>query len=154
MYLTGYEDEEINDTGRMSYYNVKNIQVLESECERLQKELSDERLRAGDLIRDFNGQLDECVRIQKWRIVLAILLIIATVIAFIYVGKYNDMQEKYNSVQSAYDFYEQCAVIVGDDEKTYHSYGCSELETDDGFYIFNPKYAEWAGYEPCDVCQD
>lgn len=136
MFLRGYDDIEDMDMG---YYRKDNIALLEAECERLREALSKESQRAIELINDYN-------RAQIWRIVLAILLIISCIAGFICLNDYKD-------AQSAYDFYEQNAVIVGDDDKTYHSYGCSELETDDGFLIFNTNYAEWADYEPCDVCQ-
>lgn len=130
-----------------------NNYTPQDECRKLQDELRAERLRAAKLVDDFNEQLNECMRIQKWRIVLALLLILAVIVAWVYVGKYDTIQSKYDAIQSEYDFYHNGAAIVTEDGNYYHRYNCDKV-TADSYWIYNTEYAEWLGYEPCKYCWD
>lgn len=50
------------------------------------------------------------------------------------------------------NFYRNYAEIVPDDgTKTYHKYGCSKLDTSEGFWIYNSEAAD-GRYTKCKVC--
>ena len=49
------------------------------------------------------------------------------------------------------DFWQQYAVIVTEEGKKYHHYGCGHIEGRD-FYILNIDEAEAEGYTPCLDC--
>ena len=73
--------------------------------------------------------------------------------------KYLAESDKNSSMYDEYRFYHDYAVIVGDGETNYHSYGCSRLFDDygnmkaDGFWIYNINAAEGLDYDPCPECQ-
>ena len=49
-------------------------------------------------------------------------------------------------------FFDNYAEIVPDDgTRTYHKWGCSKLDTSDGFWIFNTAAAE-DDYKKCPTC--
>ena len=70
----------------------------------------------------------------------------------------NEWKEKYSAIYDEYEFYHDYAVIVGDGETNYHSYGCSRLFDNygnmkvDGFWIHNVYAAEGLDYDPCPEC--
>lgn len=53
------------------------------------------------------------------------------------------------------DFYDRSVVIIGDDgTETYHKYGCSKLDTSNGYWILNSEAADYRGYDKCSRCND
>ena len=71
-----------------------------------------------------------------------------------YVRELNDELKKENSENLAeHNFFRNHAVIIGNDNTNkYHKYGCSLLDTSDGFWIYNSKAAEGDGYKACSYC--
>lgn len=67
---------------------------------------------------------------------------------------YQDLKEEYDRVYRVACFYESYAVIVGDDDRYYHSHGCPDLDIF-SFYprIYNEFTARDRGYRPCPYCQ-
>lgn len=65
---------------------------------------------------------------------------------------YHELKLKYDRISGKADFYERYAVIVGNSNSYYHSYGCPDLD-DSYFYIFNTENARYQGYRPCPYCQ-
>ena len=114
-------------------------------------------------------------------IVLSILLLLSVIIIFVQNGKIvvqndkieylnlekrnltNEVSSLKNDIRELKDereyllkenrFFDDYAVIVGDDgTNKYHKYYCFELDTSDGFWIFNTEAAEGRGYYACPKC--
>ena len=50
-------------------------------------------------------------------------------------------------------FFDNYAEIIGDDgTNVYHKYGCSRLDTSDGFWIYNTGAAKNRRYSECPFC--
>lgn len=107
-------------------------------------------------------------------IILSLILIISVVLNVI---QYNDinylferkaeLESQVSSLEGDVDywetelsevgweltFYKDNAKIVGDDgSNKYHEYGCSDLDTSNGFWIFNTETAEARGHKKCPKC--
>ena len=65
---------------------------------------------------------------------------------------YQDLKLDYDRMYREASFFHDYAVIVGNSNRYYHSYGCSYLD-DSYFYIFNSENARYQGYRPCPHCQ-
>lgn len=68
-------------------------------------------------------------------------------------GEIEDLEdEKWDNWAKMF-FFDSYAEIVGDDgTKVYHKYGCTKLDTSDGFWIFNTEAAKGRGYTKCSSC--
>ena len=116
-------------------------------------------------------------RFTKFSItVIALALIIATVSTLCvlqYVNtqelkdEINDLERQVSTKQSTINrlenekwdnwaklnFFDSYAEIVGDDgTEVYHKWGCSKLDTSDGFWILNSDAAKGRGYTKCSHC--
>ena len=160
MFLTGYDDIEYmdDDSEKGPYYRRDNVYILKDEYEKLQKELDAERQRADSLANDYNNQIHATIRAQNWRIATTIVAIILIIVAWVYVGKYDETQSDYNKLQSdyntlyqEYDFYSTYAVMVSEHGSYYHKHGCEKF-TADTFWIYNISAAEDMGYKRCKSC--
>lgn len=77
-----------------------------------------------------------------------------------YIGQIYDLENEVRDLEDKewenflkLRFFDNHAVIVGDDgTRKYHKYDCSDLDTSDGFWIFNTEAAEGQGYYACPKC--
>ncbi len=68
-------------------------------------------------------------------------------------NKYAQILDKYAQIKDEYDFYNVYACIVPDDgSNLYHKHGCSQLDTTNGFWIYNINSAKGKDFTPCPVC--
>ena len=69
------------------------------------------------------------------------------------IDKLEDKVEKLNLGQEELLFYQQHAVIVGDDgTNKYHKYGCPILDGTETFWIYNTEAAKSKGKKECTTC--
>ena len=77
-----------------------------------------------------------------------------------YIGQIYDLENEVRDLEDKewenflkLRFFDNHAVIVGDDgTRKYHKCDCSDLDTSDGFWIFNTEAAEGQGYYACPKC--
>ena len=68
-------------------------------------------------------------------------------------NKIDDLENKDWETTKKLFFFDAHAEIIGDDNtKIYHKYGCTKLDTSDGFWILNSEAAESRGYTKCSRC--
>ncbi len=68
-------------------------------------------------------------------------------------GEIEDLEDENWDNLFELSFFRNYAEIVGDDgTKVYHKYGCTKLDTSDGFWIFNTEAAEGRDYTACPYC--
>lgn len=65
---------------------------------------------------------------------------------------YSDVYDEYDAMYYEYWFYNEGAVVCSDWNNYYHSYSCSDWDTN-SYWIFNSEYAKYLDYEPCPHCQ-
>lgn len=63
-----------------------------------------------------------------------------------------ELQEEKGKNKVKLQFFDNYAEIVGDDDTTYHKYGCSKLDRTNGFLIINTELAEAMDLVPCSKC--
>lgn len=69
-----------------------------------------------------------------------------------YSSRYSDISWNYRQIQDDYEFYDEYARIVpNDDSGKYHRYGCEELDSDENFLIYNVSAASGHA-SPCENC--
>lgn len=69
-----------------------------------------------------------------------------------FLKKSSILQSKVDDYSEKLSFYEECVVIVPNDNKnTYHIYGCKYCDTS-YFWAYNTKAAQDSGYSPCKYC--
>lgn len=102
--------------------------------------------------------VDKFMSVQKWRIALAALLIIAGIAGFILLSDYKELQEEYNTLSDVYDtvyedydFYRTYAVMVSEHGSYYHRHGCEKFKAN-SFWMYNIDAAESMGYKKCKYC--
>ena len=100
------------------------------------------------------------IRFNKFSVII-FLLVVSVILNVVQLIDRNVIDERSlywmnESVrlQTKLRFYDYNAVIVpNDNSKTYHKYGCSELDELARFWILNTEAAESRGYEKCNICQ-
>lgn len=69
--------------------------------------------------------------------------------------KVDDLEDEKWENWAKLNFYDNAVVIVGDDgTDVYHKYGCSKLDTSNGYWILNEEAADYRGYDRCSRCND
>ena len=69
--------------------------------------------------------------------------------------KVDDLQDEKWDNWAKLSFYDRSVVIIPDDgSKTYHKYGCSKLDTSNGYWILNEEATDYYGYKKCTKCND
>ncbi len=69
-----------------------------------------------------------------------------------YESAYKELKSSYDEIKESYDFFDDFARIVPDDKsRKYHRYGCSKLDSDASFWIYNINAAEDYA-SPCQYC--
>lgn len=67
----------------------------------------------------------------------------------------DDLEDEKWENWAKINFYDNAVVIVGDDgTDVYHKYGCSKLDTSNGYWILNEEAADYRGYDRCSRCND
>lgn len=60
--------------------------------------------------------------------------------------------EKWDNYWELKFFRDYAEIVPDDNSRTYHKYGCSKLDTSDGFWIYNSEAAKGDGYKKCSAC--
>ena len=70
-------------------------------------------------------------------------------------GEIDDLEDEKWDNWAKLSFYDRSVIIIPDDgSKTYHKYGCSKLDTSNGYWILNEEAADYYGYKKCTKCID
>ena len=70
-------------------------------------------------------------------------------------GEIEDLEDEKWDNWAKLSFYDRSVVIIPDDgSKTYHKYGCSKLDTSNGYWILNEEATDYYGYKKCTKCND
>lgn len=70
-------------------------------------------------------------------------------------GEIDDLEDEKWDNWAKLSFYDRSVVIIPDDgSKTYHKYGCSKLDTSNGYWILNEEATDYYGYKKCTKCND
>ena len=59
---------------------------------------------------------------------------------------------KWEYIQELKFFRNHAEIVPDDNSNKYHKYGCSQLDTSNGYWIYNSKAAESEGYKKCNSC--